>query len=102
MKAIVKGTIQEISTIDIRQTQSGKFPSQQLLISEPDGKYQNPLIFNCWGEKCKQLENLQLGMQVSVEFFIKSNYAKPRWYTNLQVISITVMNNNDNKIDNEF
>ncbi len=102
MKTTVKGIIQEILPIENRQIQSGTFPSQQFIISEPDGNYKNTLVFNCWAEKCNLLHNLQVGTQVSVEYFIKSVYSKTRWYTNLYVINITRIKKDEDRNENEF
>ena len=95
MKTIIKGNIQEILPRTNRTIQSGTFPSQQFILSEDDGKYKNPLVFNCWADKCKLLEGLQKGSNVSVEFFIKSIYSKNKWYTNLYIVSISVSNSDN-------
>jgi hypothetical protein len=61
-------------------TVKGEWQKQEFIISVGD-KYPKQVCLSAWGERCDELENIQIGDTVTAELEISSREYNGKWYT---------------------
>ncbi len=61
-------------------TVKGEWQKQEFIISVGD-KYPKQVCLSAWGERCDDLENIQIGDTVTAELEISSREYNGKWYT---------------------
>ena len=62
------------------KSQNGEWQKQEFIISVGD-KYPKQVCLSAWGERCDELENIQIGDTVTAELEISSREYNGKWYT---------------------
>jgi hypothetical protein len=65
------------------KSQNGEWQKQEFIISVGD-KYPKNVCLSAWGERCDELENIQIGDTVTAELEISSREYNGRWYTEVK------------------
>lgn len=63
---------------------NGGWQKREFIISVGD-KYPKQVCLSVWGERCDELENIQIGDTVTAELEISSREYNGRWYTEVRV-----------------
>ena len=76
----ITGTlVQKLEKIN-GKSQNGEWQKQEFIISVGD-KYPKQVCLSAWGERCDELENIQIGDTVTAELEISSREYNGKWYT---------------------
>jgi hypothetical protein len=79
----ITGTlVQKLEKIN-GKSQNGEWQKQEFIISVGD-KYPKNVCLSAWGERCDELENIQIGDTVTAELEISSREYNGRWYTEVR------------------
>lgn len=65
------------------QTFASGFSKREFVVEVEDGKFPQMIKFECVKDKAAQLDNLSVGDAVKVNFDIRGNEYKDRYYVNL-------------------
>jgi hypothetical protein len=65
------------------KSQNGEWQKQEFIISVGD-KYPKNVCLSAWGERCDELENIQIGDTVTAELEISSREYNGKWYTEVK------------------
>jgi hypothetical protein len=80
----ITGTlVQKLEKINGKSA-NGEWQKQEFIISVGD-KYPKQVCLSAWGERCDELENIQIGDTVTSELEISSREYNGRWYTEVRV-----------------
>jgi hypothetical protein len=66
------------------ETISERFTKREFVVEETTGHYPNPIPLQLTNDRCRQLDNLNVGDEVDVKFFLRGNEAKADPEKNLQ------------------
>ena len=80
----ITGTlVQKLEKINGKSA-NGEWQKQEFIISVGD-KYPKQVCLSAWGERCDELENIQIGDTVTAELEISSREYNGKWYTEVRV-----------------
>lgn len=82
------GRIHEITDMETGQSANGEWQRRTLVIQSLDNPNQLTAI-DALNERVKQLENLQVGMAVEVNFSASSRKRENKWYSNLSLWEVS-------------
>ncbi|MDP0490120.1 MAG: DUF3127 domain-containing protein [Verrucomicrobiota bacterium JB023] len=82
----LQGTIQAIGDV---QTFPSGFSKREFVLEVQDGKYPQPIKFECIKDKSSLLDKVSKGDKVNVNFDIRGSEHKGRHYVNLHAWKIT-------------
>jgi hypothetical protein len=79
----ITGTlVQKLEKIN-GKSQNGEWQKQEFIISVGD-KYPKNVCLSTWNDKCDDLENIQIGDNVTAELEISSREYNGKWYTEVK------------------
>jgi hypothetical protein len=71
------------------QTFASGFSKREFVVDVEDGKFPQSIKFECIKDKAAQLDNLEVGDPVKVNFDIRGNEYNDRYYVNLTAWKVT-------------
>jgi hypothetical protein len=74
---------------------NGKWVKQDFII-ETESDYPKKVCISAWGDKAKDVENLQPGESLKIGFNIESREYNSRWYTDVRAWKIDRLSSGNN------
>lgn len=72
------------------QSQKGNWKKQEFVIETME-QYPKKVAFEAWGDDCRQLDDLEAGNIIKVNFNVESREHEGRWYTTAKSWKIQVI-----------
>jgi len=95
----ITGTlVQKLEKINGKSA-NGEWQKQEFIISVGD-KYPKNVCLSAWGERCDELENIQIGDTVTADLEISSREYNGRWYTEVRAWKFQNINKTPNVQEN--
>ena len=79
----------KLKVIDEVQSFASGFTKREFVVEVEDGKFPQMIKFECIKDKASQLDGLSVGDGVKVQFDIRGNEFKERYYVNLNAWKVT-------------
>lgn len=74
---------------------NGKWVKQEFILETP-GEFPRKVCISAWGDKAKEVENLQPGESLKIGINLESREYNSRWYTDVRAWRIERMSSSNN------
>lgn len=86
----IKGAVKLINEVKVI---SDKFSVREFVITTPDAKYPQDLIFSTVNDKISILDSIRVGQEVEVSFNLRGREFNGRYYNTLDAWKVTATSN---------
>lgn len=92
----IKGAVKLINEVKVI---SDKFKVREFVVTTPDDKYPQDLIFSTVNDKISILDSIGIGQEVEVSFNLRGREFNGRYYNTLDAWKVTVTSNTNKDDD---
>ncbi len=93
----ITGFLTDITPVESGTTSGGKTWNKQNIIVHNDSYHKQPICFSIFGDQL-ELIVAEIGNKVRIDFEIIGSLVNGKWYNNLKVFTVFVLNDQDEVI----